>query len=93
MADDERTARLLEQRADGWAAPPRSMDPPPAPAERAWQQDMIRDAYEDAARLTGRPLRPFCRPHSRGGPPPERRGPGGQTPGPPRAVPSERNNP
>ncbi|MFJ7421496.1 hypothetical protein ACIQXD_23195 [Streptomyces uncialis] len=55
MTDPEQTtARLLEQRADGWATALGAMDPPPAPAERAWQQDMIRDAYEDAARLTGR---------------------------------------
>ncbi|MFF2021863.1 hypothetical protein ACFVW2_08650 [Streptomyces sp. NPDC058171] len=55
MADPELTAaRMLEQRADGWVADLGSMDPPPAPAERAWQQELIRDAYADAARLTGR---------------------------------------
>ncbi|MFE9662157.1 hypothetical protein [Streptomyces sp. NPDC005955] len=54
MAQDERTARMLEQQADGWAADLGSMDPPPAPAERAYQQALIRGAYEDAAHLTGR---------------------------------------
>ncbi|WP_181804631.1 hypothetical protein [Streptomyces shenzhenensis] len=54
MATDP-TAWHMEARADAWAADLGQQDPAPAPAERAWQQQEIRTAYEDAAHLTEQP--------------------------------------
>ncbi|MFF4120136.1 hypothetical protein ACFY0P_42785 [Streptomyces sp. NPDC001714] len=54
MATDP-AAWHMEARADAWAADLGRQDPAPAPAERAWQQQEIRTAYEDAAHLTEQP--------------------------------------
>ncbi|MFJ5638464.1 hypothetical protein [Streptomyces sp. NPDC093223] len=54
MAPD-RTAWHLEASADAWASDLGWQDPAPAAAERAWQQQEIRTAYEDAAHLTEQP--------------------------------------
>ena len=54
---DDSTAEHLQSQADGWAADLVSQDPPASGGDRAWQQDMIRDTYADAAHLTNQPGR------------------------------------
>ncbi|MEU9332935.1 hypothetical protein AB0D49_07155 [Streptomyces sp. NPDC048290] len=54
MATDP-AAWHLQSAGDALAADLGRMDPAPAPAELAWQQEEIRTAYADAARLTDQP--------------------------------------
>ncbi|MGW6460525.1 hypothetical protein ACWF94_32140 [Streptomyces sp. NPDC055078] len=51
----EGTAWALQTQADGWAAGVGSQDPAPSAADLAWQQSLMRDVFEDAARLTDQP--------------------------------------
>lgn len=44
-----RIAAALQARADAIAAHTATADPPPAGADLAWQQDLTRGLYEDAA--------------------------------------------
>jgi hypothetical protein len=52
---DEQAAWRLEQQADTVAADLAGQDPAPSGADLAWQQDMARGGYEDAAHLTDQP--------------------------------------
>jgi hypothetical protein len=52
---DEQAAWRLEQQADTVAADLAGQVPAPSGADLAWQQDMVRGGYEDAARLAEQP--------------------------------------
>ncbi|WP_157874338.1 hypothetical protein [Streptomyces sp. AcH 505] len=57
MAAPQDVAAYLQSQGDSWAASLASQDPAPAGSDLAWQQDMIQNAYGDAARLTDQPER------------------------------------
>ncbi|WP_160145059.1 hypothetical protein [Actinacidiphila yanglinensis] len=51
MSAGDPLAQHLQSQADEWAAAIGSQDPPASGSDLAWQQDMVRDAYADAAHL------------------------------------------
>ncbi|WP_335982457.1 hypothetical protein [Streptomyces sp. CA2R106] len=57
MSSTDYAAQKLQSQADTWAADLAKQDPPASGGDLAWQQDMIRDAYTDAAHLTDQPGR------------------------------------
>jgi hypothetical protein len=52
---DEQAAWREERAADRFAADLAGQVPAPSGADLAWQQEVIRGGYEDAARLTDQP--------------------------------------